>query len=269
MASAKKPAPKAAKPKGRSHDPYKEADEKFAASKAFHALGKPGAKKGTEKPQAAAPARGARTGVDKDAVERDYRTTQMTLRELAAKHGCTHALIAKWAKVSGWTRDLQPAVKAATAALLMKEAVTTAVTTGTQEVTNGVLAAAELNKQVILGHRADISKMRRLVIDTLHEIELITHSPEDIQALAKMATEGMTPETVLAVRQSLNDLMRLHSRVGSIHKLADAAKKLQEMERTAFHIVGPVDDDKRDQKPPPGVGDDPGDVYRWLANQRA
>jgi len=46
---------------------------------------------------------------DWPAVERDYRATNLTLRELAELHHCDHTSIAKMAKRHNWKRDLTQA----------------------------------------------------------------------------------------------------------------------------------------------------------------
>ena len=76
----------------------------------------------TTKVQESAP-KGA-TGVGKrkadwEAVERDYRTGQYTLRELEAKHGPNNATISRHAANHGWTQDLSVAIKQATNAKLI------------------------------------------------------------------------------------------------------------------------------------------------------
>jgi len=42
--------------------------------------------------------------IDWDAVESDYRRGRLSLREMAAKHSCSHSSIANRARRSGWTR---------------------------------------------------------------------------------------------------------------------------------------------------------------------
>ena len=93
---------------------------------------------------------------------RDNRTGQFTLRELAAKHGANHATIARRAEREGWTKDLTDAIRQATSASLINAAVQQKCDTARQDATTTVLVAAEINKQVILGHRADIAEVRNL-----------------------------------------------------------------------------------------------------------
>lgn len=59
-------------------------------------------------------------------------------------------------------KALAPHVRAATNALLMQDLVTAEVTEGHRQITDTVLATAEVNKQVILGHRTDIKNLRDL-----------------------------------------------------------------------------------------------------------
>jgi hypothetical protein len=99
--------------------------------------------------------------VDWDAVERDYRATQMTLRELGAKYDCSHVAIAQKAKKLQWVRDLNPAVRQATTDLLVKAAVNEAVHKSEQAITNTVIAVAEMNSRVILGHRKRLEQLTK------------------------------------------------------------------------------------------------------------
>lgn len=216
-----------------------------------------------------------RQSIDWDAVERDYRTGKFTDGELSTKHKVPRETIVRHRKADqkrdpdSWQKDLSDHIRQATNALLVKDLVDEHVTADHRNVTQTVLIAAEVNKRVIQGHRSDIKATRDLAMELLAEVRLTTHSQEELTQLARIASEGLKPEELLAVRSALNDLLRLHSRVSSIHKLSDTLKKLQELERAA-HAIAPGDagiDPKAPPKPPTGVGDQPGDVYRWLLNQ--
>ena len=45
-----------------------------------------------------------RRDIDWNAIERDYRASPLSLRELALKHGCSHSTIANFASRHGWLR---------------------------------------------------------------------------------------------------------------------------------------------------------------------
>ncbi len=177
-----------------------------------------------------------RKRIDWEAVERDYRTGKFTLRELEAKHKVGYASISRRAKDHDWQKDLREAVKLATDAALMADIATKSATEA-QHATLGVVAvAAEVNKQVILRHRGDIAETRNLAMELLAEIRLATHSQGELESLMRMASAGLGDEDLTAVRQALNDLVKVHSRVGSVQKLADTLNKLQTLERRAFGI---------------------------------
>ena len=84
---------------------------------------------------------------DWEAVERDYRTTNLTMRELGRLHSVSHAAISKKAEKLSWARDLTKAVKQATESKLIDAAVKAAVTTTvTNAVTTAVAQSAEVAK---------------------------------------------------------------------------------------------------------------------------
>lgn len=184
------------------------------------------------KPGPTHPARDA----DRDAVERDYRTGRWTNRELGTMHSVAHTTVARWAKQLGWQRDLTEAVRQATNAAVIAETVKAKAGDAAAQQVDTVLAAAEIGKQVILRHRQDILDVRGVAMEMLHEIRLGTHSPEELAKLLAMATAEMDSEDAQALQQSMRDLLKLHNRVGSLHKLADVLNKLQPLERKAFNM---------------------------------
>jgi hypothetical protein len=148
--------------------------------------------------------------VDWDAVERDYRTGKFTLRELAGKHGGSHQAISKQIEKNRWTQDLSVAIRVATNAKLVQDLVNHEVAKGGQAVANTVLAAAELNRTVILGHRTRLVDLAEAVA----------------KAKAKLMTLG---DTVSDIRESAIF-------VQAVGNLATATKTLIGEERRAFNL---------------------------------
>lgn len=183
---------------------------------------------------------------DWEAIERDYSTGQFTDQELADKHKnvVTRQAITKRAKVKGWKKDLSDAVRRATNAKLIAELaekkvaeqVAGKVAESCNLATDTVMAAAEVNKQVILKHRGDIEQTNTLAMAMLAELKLATHKPEEIQELFEKVTGDLAGPALAAAQAQFKDFMRVHSRVGSVHKLADTLAKLQTLERKAFGI---------------------------------
>jgi len=173
-----------------------------------------------------------RQRIDWEAVERDYRTGKFTLRELETKHGASYSEISRRSKREAWQKDLRDVINAATNAAVLRE-----ITTGAQtSATDVVLAAAEIGKQVILRHRGDLGSARDVALRMLGELDLTSTHADDLRATFEKIHEDTDPETLASAQQQFRDFMRLHSRVGSIHKLADAFTKLQAAERKAFNI---------------------------------
>jgi uncharacterized protein YjcR len=56
-------------------------------------------------------ARSKRPRIDWPAIERDYRSGAMSLREMADKHGCSHSTIANCAGRRGWKRKSPDSVE--------------------------------------------------------------------------------------------------------------------------------------------------------------
>lgn len=189
---------------------------------------------------------GKRKRIDWEAVERDYRTGKFTLRELADKHGGSHQAIAKQAKKRKWTQDLGDQIRLATNAKLVANLVAKEVASGGQAVANVVLAAAEINTQIILGQRTRVGKAVGVAVRMLDELDATTAKAGQIQAMFESITEDMGPADLAAAQQQFREFMRLHNRVGSAHKLMDALSKAQSVENQAYRITdGDTPDDKR------------------------
>lgn len=208
-------------------------------------------KKGAKPPAPPPPAPSSRRKVDWDAVERDFRATQMTLRELGAKHQADPAAIHRKSKQNGWTRDLTPAVRQATTAALIQSAVNEQVNASQQEVNNTVLVVAELNKQVILGHRADVKSLRNLTAGLMAELAqsaLAATEQDELAALLVTLQSGevMTGDRLTKAQALVRKSLELPGRIASAKALAETFTRLQLLERTAFGL---------DEKTPP---EDPG-----------
>lgn len=206
---------------------------------------------------------------DWEAIERDYRSGQFTDREIGAKYGLSHGAIQKRAKRDGWQKDLSGAVKAATQARLIEAEVAKVATAEVakrvaKQVANAipatvevVAAAAQVNSEVILRHRADITTLRNLAMDMAGELLLVTHSQGELIRLQEVLGTDSSPDEIDAARRSLDDLLKLHNRVGSAQKLADTLTKLQVLERKAFSL-----DDEDKDKSAASTGRELSDVER-------
>jgi len=190
------------------------------------------------KPQASGATPAKRKRTDWEAVERDYRTGQFTLRELEAKHGADNGLISRKAKKDGWSQDLSKAIKAATNAKLVEELVSKEISSSQQKVSTAVLAAAEANKEVILGHRRDIKFLRNMAFDMAEELQQV--GKVDLKNMAAMLeSEDLNQEQLAALRDGVNTLTKLPTRILSVQRLTQTIARAQQLERQAFGLDSP------------------------------
>lgn len=162
--------------------------------------------KKTKTDKAAGKAALVKVRTDWEAVERDYRTAKFTLRELAAKYACTHQAIGNKIKRHSWAQDLSVAIKQATDTKLVNDL----VAKSGQDVANTVLAAAEINTRIILGHRTRL-------IDLAGAVDI---------AKDKLLTLG----------DSVADIREAATFVQAVGNLATATKTLIEQERKAHNL---------------------------------
>jgi len=195
------------------------------------------------KPRASGVTPAKRKRTDWEAVERDYRTGKFTLRELEAKHGADNGLISRKAKKDGWTQDLSRAIKAATNAKLVEELVSKEISDSQQKVSTTVLAAAEANKEVILGHRKDIRMLREIAVDLASELQQV--SKVDLKSIASMLEDdGLTQDQLSAMREGIAAVTKLPTRILGVQRLSQAIGRVQALERQAFGLDDP-------ETPPP------------------
>lgn len=172
---------------------------------------------------------------DWEAVERDYRTGKFTLRELEAKHGATNSTIARWAKRNGWSQDLSAAVRQATNAALITEIVGAECSKAQQNAADTVLAAAEVNKQVILAHRSGLQSLTAVKHALLNQIaqaaELMPDLADVIEMVRKPDDNGVD-----RANDALRKAMSRSALVDDLKKLADVDEKVRKGEREAFGL---------------------------------
>ena len=181
---------------------------------------------------------------DWEAVERDYRLGTYTVRELGAKYGVDNSIVVRRAAKEGWTKDLSSAVRKATNAALIAETVQQHSSAAQQTTAIAVSAAAEVAKGVILGHRTELQRARRLALALLQEVEGQASLAANDEALAGiMAGENATAAEVSLARAALRKVLSTGSRVISAKALGDTLAKLHAGERIAFSLDGPGEAD--------------------------
>lgn len=178
--------------------------------------------------------------IDWEAVEREYRVGQLSLRALATKHDCTAAAISKKAKEKGWVRDATAEVRERTRAALLTEprkkseagvnGVNAAVNTPTHA---DIETAVQTNLQVINRHRRDIAKGHDIVSMLFMQLEQAATCRAEIEGLICEETDG---DDNSRRRSQMLKLVSLPSHAGVLRDLSTALKNLIPLERQAYSL---------------------------------
>jgi|GEM_PF-4365326 len=190
------------------------------------------------------PAKPGQKRLDWQRIQADHSTGQFTDVELARKHG-THAETISRRRTrdratnpAAWPVDRSKDVQVATAALLMHEGVKATLNAG--HGAEAVMVAAHVAKDVILSHRHEIKDGRRVAAALMAELESVTVNRDGVARMLQLVAGTLNEADAAALVAQARELVKLHSRVGSVQKLADAMQRLQGLERKAFGIA---DDD--------------------------
>ena len=103
--------------------------------------------------------------IDWEAIEREYRAGQLSVREIARQFGISHVAIGKKAKANGWARDLAKDVRAE----VTNRLVTESVTDGNARA--AIDAAASRVVELVRQHRGSLGRANRIVEKLLDELE--------------------------------------------------------------------------------------------------
>lgn len=102
----------------------------------------------------------ARKQIDWEAIEREYRAGQLSLREIAIQFNVSHPGIVRRAKSYGWSRDLSKRVRQRVTAQLVTNDVTITNAGNEEEIIN---QAASRALEVIKLHREDSKKQQDII----------------------------------------------------------------------------------------------------------
>lgn len=195
-------------------------------------------------------------------LKADYATGAFKDGALAAKYGVSREQIARRRSAdrkldpSAWPKDLAAAVGVATKVKLaqtiagisevkpgnLRSTVTgmvaEAVLGQAQELTEVVMAAAEVNKQVIIGHQHDAANLRQLVGRLTNEIALSNMLAGEMEMLAQIvAGSGAEPADEAKARSMVMKALGMGQRVSSLKALSETLKNLIAIEREAYNIA--------------------------------
>lgn len=179
---------------------------------------------------------------DWEAIEREYRTGQLSIREIARLYGITHpAIVAKAAK-HGWTRDLSAQVRREARARLVTGEVT-------ETVTNAELVNAAANRAVavVKDHRVLLKTGRMLIGRLVQELIETTEKQEEIGEAIEAETND---DRDSRRRTQMLRAVSLPARAATMRDLSAAMKNVVQMERLSYAL----DDDARRETQPTSLG---------------
>lgn len=179
-----------------------------------------------------------RKKIDWEAVEREYRAGQLSIREIARQHDVSDGAIRKRAKNKGWSQDLSEKVREK----VRTDLVRTEVRTPNASDKEVIEAAAARGVEVVREHRRDINSGRNLVNLLMGQLEEAATSRDEIEdAIIDETSEDGNGKR----RAQMLRAVSLPGHAGTLRDLSTAMKNLIALERQAFNMdekQGPVSD---------------------------
>lgn len=159
---------------------------------------------------------------DWEAIEREYRAGQLSVREIGRVHGVTDTAIRKKAKAEGWERDLTKQVQEAVRAKLVREA-------GSQDGSHPQRANDRALVQEIAQRGVEVVRSHRRALSQLNAIGDI------LATRLSQHLDGVTPDGPgLGEKESPSDMLE---------KLSRTRQRAIQLERQAFNLDSQPDDD--------------------------
>lgn len=186
----------------------------------------------------------SKKAIDWEAIERDYRVGQLSLRALATKHGTTAGAISKKASAGNWVKDASQEVRERTMAALLTEPRKekareetgdgNTVSSGGNAPTQGdIEVAVQTNLQVITRHRRDIAKGHGLVNLLFQQLESAATSRDELEDAVIDETAG---DENSQRRNRMLKALSLPTHAGVLRDLSTALKNLVPLERQAYNL---------------------------------
>lgn len=190
-----------------------------------------------------------RKAVDWETVEKHFRAGLLSLREIAKEAGITEGAIRKRAKADQWSRNLGAKIKQRAEDLVRKAEVRKPSTQLTETTEKEVVEAnAQAAASVLMSHKTDIGRTKKLFQALLGELEVSTTAEGRslMDDLIEVMTEPEDPEDAEAardgrqraqkMRETLNKVLGISGRIDSAKRLTEILERLISMERVAFGI---------------------------------
>lgn len=170
-------------------------------------------------------------------VEKDYRAGLLTDRQIGEKYGVSHGSVQQQAKKRGWSRNLVGRSVAKAEEKLARTELATKLANETKVASEKELvdSTSDVMVQIMLGHRTDAGRLRRVVTALLEKVEAIVTESE---LFAQIGTICASPDEngIDKINELYHKVIALPSQTDSTKKLAETMKILIELERRIFKI---------------------------------
>lgn len=193
----------------------------------------------TPKPRRGRPST-ALENCDVEAVEREYRAGQLSVREIGHRHSVHEATIRKWVKKFGWSRDLSRDVHRETLAKLQREEEKSPGARHEPKTDREIVEhAGERGAAVVRGHRGKLASVQALAVRLFGELDATTTHIGEIEALLLEKDPNKRDKAA-------HKAITLQSRTFAMNALVAALKNLIILERQAYNLDGAQHNDEDD-----------------------
>lgn len=166
---------------------------------------------------------------DWEIIREEVAAGQLSLKEIARRHGCSDTAIRKKIKEFGWKRNLSDRVREQVRNKLVREVRDDNANSTDEQI---VEAAAERGAALVRTHREDISKLRDMELRLLAELGDENNPPTKVHVSSHL---GNVTQTVLGITVT--------ERIAALQSLSVVQHKRIQLERQAFNL-----DDEGSQK---------------------
>jgi hypothetical protein len=176
-------------------------------------------------------------GPDWEAIEREYRAGQLSVREIARQDGnVSDRGIAKHAAAHGWERNLADRVRTKVAETLVRDGDSSQSGSQAHARTEEaiVAAAAARGAEVVRKHIASIGRVHTVTMKLLDQLEDTTDSLDTVTDTIAADKDRDARNKRLALRA-----VDLPSRAQTVTALSTSLKTLVGLERQAFNLNAP------------------------------
>jgi len=186
---------------------------------------------------------------DWEAIEKEYRMGQKSIRTIADEFNCVHTTIIRRAKREGWVQDKAGEVRQKTSAALLvapalvqnqsgaKKMVREKCTTPTHD---DIQKAVLTNVEVIRGHRKSIQKGRNIANLLASQLESAVENREELKDEIIEATKNKGDgKPKVQSRIQMMKAVSLPAHAAVLRDLSTALKNFIPLERQAFNLDVP------------------------------